>query len=359
MFSHGSLGISVQNSIHWSGIAAKDRIVAPISFFHSGGISDAIRSVMAKATLIWLNGWDAERAMDVIEKYRPTWFHFMVPTMLRDMMARPRYSDLDLSGIKVHLAGEVVPADIQQEICERGMRAINFYGMTETMPCIICSTSMYYEDDLHPVSGSSGKPNREYGEIKLIDPATGIELSDPHQQGEVLFRGDIVTQGYYRNPEKTAEAIDQDGWLHTSDLAHKDVNGYFYISGRTDDIISSGAEKLSLLEIEEAIRDCSIVQDLGVVGVAHERFGESPAAFVVTNDSSTSEAELKATIGDYLVDRLEKWKRPRLYIKVDSIPRTLAKRTKMGHLLKEKLKDVQLKNTDSVLTLTDYRAKYD
>ncbi len=358
MFTHGTLGLSVQNSIHWSGIRASDRIAAPISFFHSGGISDAIRSVMAKATIIWLNGWEAQRAMDVIERYKPNWFHFLVPTMIRDLMAQPRFADIDLTGIKVHMAGEVVPEDIQTLMQQRGMRAINFYGMTETMPCIICSRSMYYNDDQQPVTGSSGKPNREYGELKLRDVLSGETISQPNQEGEILFRGGIVTPGYYRNPEKTAEAIDADGWLHTSDLGYCDEQGNYFISGRVDDIISSGAEKLSLLEVEEAIRGCSIVTDIACVGVAHERFGHSPAAFVVTHDETLSEQEIQTAIQTHLAERLEKWKHPRLYVQLDEIPRTAAKKTKMGHRLAELIADVTLRNKDSATTLSHYRSRY-
>lgn len=349
MFCHGILGTSVQGSIFWGGISAKDVIVAPIGLFHSGGISDSIRSVMAKATVIWMAGWTSDKAADIIMRYKPSWFHFIVPTMIRDLQNNPNFDKLDLNGMKANVAGAPVPADMQEMLNKRGMRTINFYGMTETMPCIVTLSSMYYGDWKNPVLGSSGKDYKEFGIAKIIDTATGKEITKPGERGEIWFKGDVLTPGYYADPERTKEAIDADGWFHTSDLAYKDENGYYFVGGRVDDMILCGGEKLSLVEIDIALLKCPLVKDAGAIGVPHERFGEVPAAFIVPNQDMTEE-EIKDKVDKYCRETLERWKRPRLYIKVDKIPRTLAKGTKAIQDLRKLTAGIHLSDKDGNVT---------
>ncbi len=120
-------------------------------------------------------------------------------------------------------------------------------------------------------------------------------MGGAHERLERMgVRGDVVTPGYFEDAERTAAAIDSDGWLHTQDLAHRDEAGFYRIQGRIDDVINSGAEKLSLLEVDAVLLDHPKVADAATVGRAHDRFGEVPGAFVVM---------------------------------VDQVPRTLAKRT--------------------------------
>jgi acyl-coenzyme A synthetase/AMP-(fatty) acid ligase len=138
-----------------------------------------------------------------------------------------------------------------------------------------------------------------------------------------------------------AEAVDADGWFHTRDLAVRDADGYYSIGGRTDDIINTGAEKLSLLEVEETLRQHPLVADVACAPVAHARFGLSPAAFVVAGEE-IGEDELAAVLDAHCVATMERWKRPRLYVKLDEIPRTSAKRTKSIRDLKAIVEGIEL-----------------
>jgi acyl-CoA synthetase (AMP-forming)/AMP-acid ligase II len=246
---------------------------------------------------------------------------------------------------------------MQALLKERGVRNINFYGLTETMPCIVTLSSLYYGDDAHSVPGSTGQPNREFGEARIVDVVTGAPVSEPGVIGEIVFRGDVLTPGYYNDQERTRQAFDQDGWFHTGDLGYFDAGGNYFVVGRKDDMILSGAEKLSLLEVEDALRDHDRVRDIACIGVAHDRFGESPAAFVVWDGVDDEEA-IRAELERHILTKLERWKRPRLYIRVSEIPRTGAKRTKDHQRLKAMVAGIVLSGNGST-TLTAWRQTHD
>jgi acyl-CoA synthetase (AMP-forming)/AMP-acid ligase II len=169
-------------------------------------------------------------------------------------------------------------------------------------------------------------------------------------EGEICIRGDVVTPGYFNDPQRTAETFDKDGFLHTRDLGYRDPEGWYYIRGRTDDMIMSGGEKLSLLEIDDALRRHPSVVDAACVGVRHERFGEVPAAFVVLKPE-IAEDEGLALLDAYCISRIERWKRPRLYVFTDQVPRTAAKRSKMQGEMRRQLEGIMVRDADGVTTL--------
>jgi acyl-CoA synthetase (AMP-forming)/AMP-acid ligase II len=350
MFAHGTLGASAVGAVMSGGITSRDRDLALIGMFHSGGISDATKWVVAGATVIWSGGWQADRVAMMIRDLRPTWIYFIVPTMVRDLMKSTAWPELDLTGIRVHIAGEPVPPDIQQALADKGMRIANLYGLTETMPVQVMAPSLYYGEEAAAPMGSPGKPSKDFCEVRLIDPFTKQEVAAPDVQGEVCVRGDVVTPGYFEDPERTAAAIDSEGWLHTQDLAHRDEAGFYWIQGRIDDIINSGAEKLSLLEVDSVLLSHPKVADAASVGVAHDRFGEVPCAFVVPSEPM-SEAEMRDMLDAWCLDHLERWKRPRLYAMVTEVPRTAAKRTKQHSRMREQIKGVVVRDEDGVTTL--------
>jgi len=172
----------------------------------------------------------------------------------------------------------------------------------------------------------------------------------------VCIRGDVITPGYYNDPKRTAEAFDAKGFLHTRDLAYRDADGWYYIRGRTDDMIMTGGEKLSLLEIDEILRSHPRVADAACVGVAHERFGEAVAAFVVLSGGLT-EDDAVAILNSYCIEKTERWKRPRLYCFTDQVPRTVAKRSKMQGEMRRQLEGILVRDSDGVTTLAKLRLR--
>jgi acyl-CoA synthetase (AMP-forming)/AMP-acid ligase II len=350
MFTHGRLSLSAQAAVFYCALRSRDVNLSCISMYHSGGLHDAVKWVMAGATNVLTGGWKAELAADLIRAHRPTWIFFWVPTMIRDLMRHPAWDELPLEGLSANLTGEKVPVELQEQLLARGMRVANAYGLTETMPYAVFAPMFRYGDDQTGPLGSSGRPSPEMNDCVLKDPLTGATIAQAGVEGEVCVRGDNVTPGYYNDPGRTAEALDDEGYFHTRDLATRDEDGWFWVGGRTDDIINTGAEKLSLLEVEEALRGHPAVADVACAAVAHARFGQAPAAFIVAKGHVT-EDELAGILDAHCLQTLERWKRPRLYVKLDEIPRTSAKRTKSLSHLRAMLEGVELSDADGITAL--------
>lgn len=352
--THGTLSLSAQGAVFISRLGSDTVNLSPIGLYHSGGLNDAVKLVVAGGTIIWLGGWDADRVVALITRYRPNWVFFIVPTMLRDLMRHPEWEGLPIKGIGMHVAGEPLPATVAAELERRGARYSNTYGMTETMPFRVMGPDFGIDGERLPTPlGSSGRPRPEFCDVVLKDPDTGAIIEEAGVEGEVCVRGDIVTPGYYRDSVRTLEAVDADGWLHTKDIAFRDEDGWYYIRGRTDDTINPGGEKLSLIEIDNVLLAHLEVEDAACVGVAHTRFGEVPAAFVVMKGHGTrdEEADLVA-LNEYVLATVERWKRPRLYAFVDHIPRTAAKRTKSFPELRALLQGIVVSDEEGVVRLS-------
>lgn len=355
--THGTLESSVRAiSEAYHGLTSADTMLLFLPMYHTGGISSALFSVWAGATHVIAGGWDVDHVMELTRRHEPTWYTYIVPTMARDLMSHDDWADFDVSGIKSYVAGEPVPADLQEALQDAGMRVSGTYGMTETMPLAVTISAIAQGEDEEMPAGAVGKPAAELGEVKLVDLQSGEEITDPDEAGEVCFRGDNLTPGYHNEPERTENAFDDDGWFHTDDLGYFDENGYLYITGRADDMILSGGEKLSLIEVDDALLKADVINDGGTVGVPHERFGTVPAALVVPSDPNANESELVEELDAHMKHHLADWQRPRLYAKVDEIPRTPAKQTKIAPELEAEIPDwVSLGRDVSVTTLSALR----
>ena len=354
-FTHGTLGNSALGAIFLAGVTSEARNLSLVGMFHSGGIHDSVRLVMAGGTIIWSDGWDVERVINIFKQHKPNWMYWIIPTMMRDLMRHPAWPDIDMKGLKTHVAGELVPPDVEAALRGKGAIVGSMYGLTEAMPVCVLSSSLYYRDEADVPVGSSGRPNKHFCEVKLKDPFTRQELLGGDVEGEICIKGDVITPGYFNDPLRTAEAFDEEGFLHTRDVGYRDANGWYFIRGRTDDMIMSGGEKLSLLEVDSALRDHPEVEDAACVGVKHERFGEVPAAFVKLK-AGLSEEQGKALLDAHCIAVMERWKRPRLYVFVTYVPRTVAKRSKMQGEMRRLLGDAFVRNADGVTTLTALRS---
>ncbi|HEY1507708.1 MAG TPA: class I adenylate-forming enzyme family protein [Solirubrobacteraceae bacterium] len=348
IFTHGKLTLSAQASVFYDRLTSRDVNLSVISLYHSGGIHDAVKWTMVTATNVLSGGWQVERCRDLIGAHGVTWISFWVPTMIRDLMRHPAFETIPLERMSAILCGEAVPPELEQALLDRGMNVSNSYGMTETMPVGILKPLVAYGD--RAPAGSAGRPMPELCEVVLKDLVTGEPITEPSIAGEICVRGGVTTPGYHNDPERTSDAFDDEGFLHTRDLASIDDDGWFWLGGRTDDIINTGAEKLSLLEIEAALRGHSDVLDVACVGVRHARFGEAPAAFVVVSGDQ-DESTVAHTLDEHCLSYLERWKRPRLYAVVDAIPRTLPKRTKDLSRLRAMLAGIEVSDESAVTTL--------
>ena len=195
------------------------------------------------------------------------------------------------------------------------------------------SFGMSDEDSLRK-PGSIGKPMM-FTEAKLVDSENGVASNEV---GELCLRGPHVCGGYWNNPAATAQVLDADGWFHTGDLGRCDEDGFFYIAGRSKDMIVSGGVNIYPAEIEKELLDHPAIAEVSVIATSDEKWGEVPVAFVaLKSGASTSDLELI----EFLRPRINKIKLPRRIIFVEALPRNA-----YGKVLKLELQN-RLRNLES------------
>ena len=226
------------------------------------------------------------------------------------------------------MAGSPCPVEVMRRVIERmHMDEVGIcYGMTETSPV---STQTAHDDPVAKRVGSVGRVGPHL-EVKIVDPVQG-ETVGRDESGELCTRGYSVMRGYWEDPERTAEAIDGDGWMHTGDLATMDAEGYVEIVGRSKDMVIRGGENLYPREIEEFLYAHPDVADVQVVGVPDPRYGEELAAFVIPRSGASVDRE---AVAGHCRGRIAHQKIPRYVITVSEFPMTVT-----GKVQKYKLRD--------------------
>jgi fatty-acyl-CoA synthase len=231
----------------------------------------------------------------------------------------PDFEDYDLTSLRTGImAGSTCPVEVMKQVVDRmGMTEVTIcYGMTETSPV---STQTRADDSLDRRVSTVGRVH-PHVEVKIVDPASGntVPRGEP---GELCTRGYSVMLGYWNEPDKTAEAIDAEQWMHTGDLAVMDDEGYLSITGRIKDLVIRGGENIYPREIEEFLYTHPDVVDAQVVGVPDARFGEELCAWVKLREGAetlTAEA-LRA----FASGKLAHYKIPRYVMIVDEFPMTI------------------------------------
>jgi fatty-acyl-CoA synthase len=233
------------------------------------------------------------------------------------------------------MAGSPCPIELMKRVTgEMGARDLTIaYGLTEFSPVI---TQTRTNDPIEKRVETVGKPLPGV-EVKIIDPGTRAVLG-PGQAGELCARGHGTMIGYYNMPEATAQAIDSDAWLHTGDVAVQTEDGYYQITGRIKDMIIRGGENIYPREIEEFLYTHSKVQDVQVIGIPDEKYGEEVAAWVkLKAGESLTDEELR----QYCRQRIAHYKVPRYVKFVESFPMTVTgkiQKFKMREMMVEELK---------------------
>jgi fatty-acyl-CoA synthase len=294
-----------------------DVYVNPMPLFHTGGcVLATLSPVQLGATHVCMVQFDPDLMLELLEEEKAT--HMLgVPTMLIAAMEHPDFEKRDLEHIRgVCSGGAAVPADLVRRIeSSLGVSFSIIYGQTEASPAI---TLMRPDDTPEDKSETLG-PVLPQTEIKVIDPESG-EVVPIGTSGELCARGYLVMLEYFEMPDKTAETLDPDGWLHTGDLVTMDSRGYTTITGRLKDMIIRGGENIYPREIEEVLFEHPKVADVAVVGLPDEKWGEIVAAFIrdAEPDTPVEDEELHA----YLREHLAPTKTPKLWYHVDEFPLT-------------------------------------
>jgi fatty-acyl-CoA synthase len=235
------------------------------------------------------------------------------------MLEHPAFAHAELGTLRTGImAGSPCPVEVMRRVvAEMNMRDVAIcYGMTETSPV---STQTRSDDTLERRVASVGRAG-PHVEVKVIDPHDGrtVERGEP---GELCTRGYSVMLGYWEEPEKTREAIDAAGWMHTGDLATMDADGYLNIVGRIKDMIIRGGENIYPREIEEFLYGHPDIVDVQVIGVPDERYGEAVMAWVRLRPGA---AELTAeAVRAYCDGKIAHYKIPRYVASTDEFPMTV------------------------------------
>ncbi len=311
-------------------VSQTDRYLVVNPFFHSFGYKAGIVvSLLTGATVVPMPVFDTTGMLRLIEQQRITVLPG-APTIYSTLLEAPDRRDFDLSSLRFAVTGAAV---VPVALVERMQTEIGFdlvltaFGMTE---CVV--GTMCRRGDPDPVvAGTCGRavPGLE---MRIAEPGGNEELP-AGEEGELLFRGDTVMLGYLDDAEATAEAIDDEGWLHTGDIGRVDADGYLTVTDRLKDVFFVGGFNVYPAEVEQVLARLDGVVESAVVGVPDERLGEVGKAFVVRRQgSSLSEADVTA----YAKERMANFKVPRVVEFVDTLPRNLA-----GKILKRTLRQAQ------------------
>ncbi len=310
----------------------RDRLCIPVPLFHCFGCVLGVMACVSHAsTMVLVDRFNPDVVMSTIDTENCTGVHG-VPTMFISMLTHPNFDKYDFSTLRTGImAGSPCPVEImKQVIAKMNMTDVNItYGQTEASPGCTQTTTT---DSLEKKVATVGRA-LPHTECKIVDPETNKDLP-PGVQGEFVARGYNIMKGYYKMEEATKNAIDEDGWLHTGDLAVMDEDGFFKITGRLKDMIIRGGENIYPKELEELLYTHPQVQDVQVIGVPDERYGEVVMACIITvEDAILTEEEVK----EFVSNNVARHKIPKYVDFMDRFPMTAS-----GKIQKFKLRDAAI-----------------
>lgn len=310
-------------------LSTADRMMIQVPMFHCFGMVLAMTASMTHgATMSPLPYFSSKPALACINQEQITCFHG-VPTMFIAMLEHEDFPQTDFTHMRTGImAGSPCPVKVMQDVVDKmNMSQITIvFGQTESSPG--CTQSRV-DDSVELRVNTVGRALPGV-ECKIVDPATGEDLPD-NVDGEFVARGYNIMKGYYKMPEATATAIDAEGWLHTGDLARRDAQGYFKITGRIKDMIIRGGENIYPKEIEDFIYTHPKVKDVQVIGVPDKQYGEEIMACVILKEA----AELTADeLKDYIRSHMAKHKTPKYIDFVTEFPMNAA-----GKIMKYKMRE--------------------
>lgn len=296
-----------------------DRLCIPVPLYHCFGmVLGNLACLTHGATIVYPNdGFDPLTVMQTVQAEKCTGLHG-VPTMFIAELDHPRFKEFDFSSLRTGImAGSPCPTEVMKRVVEQmHLREITIaYGMTETSP-VSCQSSTDTPLEKRVSTVGTVQPHLE---IKIVDPVTG-DIVPRGSSGEFCTRGYSVMHGYWDDPEKTREAIDADGWMHTGDLATMDAEGYVNIVGRIKDMVIRGGENIYPREIEEFLYRHPKVQDVQVVGLPDKKYGEELCAWIIAKPGQSLSAD---EVREFCKGQIAHYKVPRYIEFVTQFPMTV------------------------------------
>ena len=307
--------------------------------FHIGGIGNGLGTMAWGGHTVLMRDVDAVKAIDNIVSYGVT-HSFFVPAVVQTLLNTPGVEQADLSSLQLLKYGASPIGDtlLRRAVDVLGCRFMQVYGMTEASGTIVVLNP---ED--HDPDGDRSGLLRSCGRalpwvaLRIIDPDTLDDVKNG-AVGEIWVKSEMLMKGYWNNPEATREAITPDGWLRTGDAAYQDDAGYVYLYDRFKDMIVSGGENVYPAEVENVLSNHPAILEVAVIGVPHERWGETVKAVVVLRPGQQAQA---TALINFAREHLARFKCPTSVEYVDTLPRTAS-----GKLLKRELRRIYWKGLE-------------
>jgi len=346
MLTHRNLLLNAFYAAEFQRLSESDRMCLPVPLYHCFGcVLGSTCSVVTGAAMVFPHEcFHPAATLAAIESERCTVI-YGVPTMFIAQLEHPTFAERDTRSLRTGImAGSPCPVELMKRVVsDLGAREITIgYGQTEASPLI---TQTRTDDPLEKRVGTVGRAFPEI-EVKIIDPESGRTLPDG-QSGELCCRGHNVMLGYFKMPDRTAQAIDAEGWLHTGDMALRQPDGFFRITGRFKDLIIRGGENIAPREIEELLYRHPKVEDVQVIGVPDRKFGEEVAAWIKLR---TGETATESEIREFCQQHLAHFKIPRYVKFVDSFPTTVTGKIQKFKMREQAIVDLGLQDVASVET---------
>ncbi len=324
---------------------SNDRLLIVVPLFHCFGCVLGVMSCLTHGTtMILMERYHPLKEMEMLVAEKCTAVHG-VPTMFIGMLEHPEFSKFDFSHLRTGImAGSPCPIKAMRDVnTKMHMSEITIvFGQTESSPGMTQSSA---DDPLELRVSTVGKL-LPCTEGKIINPETGEE-QPRNVPGEIVTRGYLVMKGYYKMPEATRQAIDEDGWLHTGDIGAMDEEGNFRITGRLKDMIIRGGENVYPREIEEFLYTHPAIRDVQVVGVPDEKYGEEVLACVILREGMQVTGE---ELIQFVKQGLSRFKSPRYVIFMDTFPMTASGKIQKYKLREMGVQTLQLQNADAIET---------
>lgn len=315
LLTHGNLTFNAINTISSWGLTAADTAILNAPLFHTGGLNVFTAPlVLAGGASVVCQGFNPDQVFDLLASGGVTLL-FGVPTMFIALQQHQRWAEADFRGLKLVISGGApCPMPVFEAFWERGVPFKTGYGLTEAGP----NTFWLPPEDVQRKPGSVGVP-LFFVETQIR--GEGGQRCGADEIGELLIRGPHVCKGYWNRPEETARAISGDGWLHTGDLARCDDEGYYWIVGRSKDVIISGGENIYPAEVESVLAAHPAVAEAALIAVPDPKWGEVGRAIVTLHAEQPLTAE---ALSAFCAERLARYKVPRSVVFVAGLPKTAA-----------------------------------
>lgn len=342
MLTHRSFGSNIQQLEAWyrNMEYGGEKVLGSIPFFHIYGLTVAKLFAMYSGAelIITPDPRKTELILDIIQREKVTMYPG-IPTMYTAIINHPKVAEADLHSVKACLSGGMaLPLEVQRRFEQlTGGKLVEGYGLTETSPAACANPINGLRKE-----GSIGLPlpSTEVSIISLEANAEGkFETVPAGQEGELIIRGPQVMKGYWNRPDETAVTLDEDGWLHTGDIAKMDEDGCFYIVDRKKDLIIASGYNIVPREVEEVLYMHAKVMEAAVAGVPDPVRGETVKAYVVLKEGQTSTQD---EINAFCREHLAPYKVPRIVEFRSELPKS-----QIGKILRRVLVEEEKQKTET------------